>query len=73
MTEKEGLLMLRALVEKQKAELAAKDRTIEGQNNQIENQKAQIEKQRIQIENMIQTLQQPERSYSGHHQRLLPG
>ncbi len=63
MTEQEELLMLRALAEKQKAELAAKDKTIEGQrsqienqNVQIENQKAQIEKQRIQIENMVQAL-----------------
>ncbi len=63
MTEQEELLMLRALAEKQKAELAAKDKTIEGQkgqiedqNVQIENQKAQIEKQKIQIENMVQAL-----------------
>lgn len=63
MTEQEELLMLRALAEKQKAELAAKDKTIEGQKSQIENQyiqienqKAQIEKQRIQIENMVQAL-----------------
>lgn len=56
MTEQEELLMLRALAEKQKAELAAKDKTIEGQKVQIENQKAQIEKQRIQIENMVQAL-----------------
>jgi len=63
MTEQEELLMLRALAEKQKSELAAKDKTIEGQMGQIENQKvqietqkAQIEKQRIQIENMVQAL-----------------
>ncbi len=49
MTEQEELLMLSALAEKQKAELAAKDKT-------IESQKAQIEKQKIQIENMIQAL-----------------
>lgn len=56
MTKYEELLMLRALAEKQKAELAAKDITIEGQKVQIENQKAQIEKQKIQIENMVQAL-----------------
>ena len=56
MTENKELLMLRALAEKQKAELAAKDKTIEGQNVLIENQKAQIEKQKIQIENMVQAL-----------------
>ena len=56
MTEQEELLMLRALAEKQKAELAAKDKTIEGQKVQIEDQKAQIEKQKIQIENMVQAL-----------------
>ena len=37
MTEHEELLMLRALVEKQKEELAAKERIIEKQNIQIEN------------------------------------
>lgn len=57
MTENEELLMLRALAEKQKAELAAKDKTIEGQKVLIEDQKAQIEKQRIQIDNMLQALQ----------------
>lgn len=56
MTENKELLMLRALAEKQKAELAAKDKTIEGQNVLIENQKAQIEKQKIQLENMVQAL-----------------
>jgi transposase/uncharacterized coiled-coil protein SlyX len=56
MTENKELLMLRALAEKQKAELAARDKTIEGQNVLIENQKAQIEKQKIQIENMVQAL-----------------
>lgn len=63
MTEQEELLMLRALAEKQRVELAAKDKTIEGQKGQIEDQKAQIEsqksqieKQRIQIENMVQAL-----------------
>lgn len=56
MTEQEELLMLRALAEKQKAELAAKEKTIEGQKVQIEDQKVQIEKQRIQIENMVQAL-----------------
>lgn len=65
MTEQEELLMLRALAEKQKAELAAKDKTIEGQNNQIENQKAQIEKQRIQIDNMIQALLQARKKLFG--------
>ena len=49
MTEHEELLMLRALVEKQKEKLAVKDET-------IEKQKVQIEKQKIQIENMIQAL-----------------
>lgn len=49
MTEREELLMLRALAEKQQQELAEKDQTIEAQ-------KAQIEKQKIQIENMIQAL-----------------
>lgn len=37
MTEREELQMLRALVEKQKEELAAKDQIIEKQNIQIEN------------------------------------
>lgn len=49
MTEHEELLMLRALAAKHKAELAAKDQT-------IEEQKVKIEKQRIQIENIIQAL-----------------
>ena len=49
MTEHEELLKLRALVEKQQAQLAAKDQIIEAQN-------ARIEKQNIQIENMIQAL-----------------
>ena len=70
MTEHEELLKLRALVEKQAAELAAKNRVIEAQNSQIEEQNfqiekqnakiekqnARIEKQNIQIENMIQAL-----------------
>lgn len=56
MTEHEELLMLHALAEKQKADLVAKDKTIEGQKVQIDIQKAQIEKQKIQIENMIQAL-----------------
>ena len=37
MTEHEELLMLRAMVEKQKAELEAKDQLIQKQNIQIEN------------------------------------
>lgn len=49
MTEQEELLMLRALVEKQKEELAVRDKMIEGQ-------KVQIETQKIQIENMMQAL-----------------
>jgi len=49
MTEHEELLMLRALVDKQKAELAKKDQLIEKQN-------VKIQKQNIQIENMIQAL-----------------
>lgn len=49
MTEHEELLLLRALVEKQKEALVVKDKMIEGQ-------KVQIEKQKIQIENMIQAL-----------------
>ena len=63
MTEHEELLRLRALVEKQAAELAAKNQIIEEQNSQIEKQNdkiekqnARIEKQNIQIENMIQAL-----------------
>lgn len=70
MTEHEELLKLRALVEKQAAELAAKNQVIEAQNSQIEEQNfqiekqnakiekqnARIEKQNIQIENMIQAL-----------------
>ena len=63
MTEHEELLKLRALVEKQAAELAAKNQIIEEQNSQIEKQNdkiekqnARIEKQNIQIENMIQAL-----------------
>lgn len=63
MTEHEELLKLRALVEKQAAELAAKNQIIEAQNSQIEKQNdkiekqnARIEKQNIQIENMIQAL-----------------
>ena len=70
MTEHEELLKLRALVEKQAAELAAKNQVIEAQNSQIEaqnsqiekqnakieKQNARIEKQNIQIENMIQAL-----------------
>ena len=56
-------MKLRALVEKQAAELAAKNQIIEEQNSQIEKQNdkiekqnARIEKQNIQIENMIQAL-----------------
>ena len=70
MTEHEELLKLRALVEKQATELAAKNQIIEAQNSQIEEkdfqiekqnatiekQNARIEKQNIQIENMIQAL-----------------
>lgn len=63
MTEHEELLKLRALVEKQAVELAAKNQIIEAQNSQIEKQNdkiekqnARIEKQNIQIENMIQAL-----------------
>lgn len=56
MTEHEELLMLRALAEKQKEELAEKDRMIAGQSTLIEKQNTTIEKQRIQIENMIQAL-----------------
>ena len=63
MREHEELLKLRALVEKQAAELAAKNQIIEAQNSQIEKQNdkiekqnARIEKQNIQIENMIQAL-----------------
>lgn len=63
MTEHEELMKLRALVEKQAAELEAKNQIIEAQNSQIEKQNdkiekqnARIEKQNIQIENMIQAL-----------------
>ena len=44
MTEHEELLKLRALVEKQAAELAAKNQIIEAQNSQIEKQNDKIEK-----------------------------
>ena len=56
MTAHEELQMLRALLEKQKEELTAKDRVIEEQINRIEEQKIRIEKQNNQIENMIQAL-----------------
>lgn len=49
MTEQEELRMLRALTQKQKEELAAKERIIEEQS-------IRIEKQNIQIESMIQAL-----------------
>lgn len=49
MTEHEELLLLRALVEKQKEELAAKERMIEEKDSLIR-------KQNIQIDNMIQAL-----------------
>ena len=49
MTEHEELLLLRALVEKQKEELAAKERMIEEKDSLIQ-------KQNIQIDNMIQAL-----------------
>lgn len=49
MTQQEELAALKALVEKQRAEITAKDEIIEKQN-------IQIEKQNIQIENMIQVL-----------------
>lgn len=78
MTEQEELLMLRALAEKQKAELAAKDKTVEGQKAQIEDQKDQIksqkfqiEKQRIQIKNMVQALLHARKSCSDPPRRSL--
>ncbi len=49
-------MKLRALVEKQAAELEAKNQIIEAQNSKIEKQNARIGKQNIQIENMIQAL-----------------
>ena len=56
MTEQEELQMLRALTQKQKEELVAKERIIEEQSIRIEKQNIQIEKQNVQIENMIQAL-----------------
>ena len=44
MTEQEELQMLRALTQKQKEELAAKERIIEEQSIRIEKQNIQIEK-----------------------------
>lgn len=82
MTEHEELLKLRALVEKQAAELAAKNQVIEAQysqieeqnfqiekqNAKIEKQNARIEKQNIQIENMIQALLHARKKLYGHPQ-----
>lgn len=63
MERQDELLALRALIEKQKTELAEKERVIEEQKAHIEEQKVHIEeqdsliaRQNIQIENMIQAL-----------------
>ena len=56
MTEHEELLKLRALVEKQQAQLAEKDQIIDKQTEQLEERDARIEKLNIRLENMIQAL-----------------
>ena len=54
MTEHEELLLLRALAEKQKEELAAKERIIEKQNIQIENLIPAFQDNRVYVPKYLQ-------------------